>query len=96
MIGRILGALAGAFIAFCGAVILRPAAVSRIFHLGDRVRHLKIGPFELYRDLTGELIVAVGAAVILAALQRKIEKKSARPATHLFAETEAVAPAQEA
>ncbi len=66
MIGRIVGFLVGAAIAFTGYGMLQPAPFAKYFDFTK----LSLGPFVEYKTVVCWLIVAFGLAVILAAVQR--------------------------
>lgn len=87
MIGRVLGVLIGAAIAATGYGIWRPAAFARFVDLS----HVGLGDFGQHRTVVSFLIMAVGAAVALAALQRPPERKRAPKAAVMFTEPEATA-----
>ncbi len=93
MIGRIVGLLAGALIAISGFGMLKPAAFAKYFDFTK----LSLGPFAEYRTVVCWMIVAVGAVVALAALQRPTgpeRKRKSSPAVFDPAQTEhAPAPA---
>ena len=87
MIGRIVGVIAGAAIAVTGYGMLKPATFAKYFDFSK----LSLGPFVEYKTLVCWLIVAVGAAVVLAALQRPsggARKKRAGPVIFAPAEPE--------
>jgi hypothetical protein len=85
MIGRIVGILVGAAIALVGYGMLKPALFAKWFDFSK----LTLGPFDEYKTLVCWMIVAIGAVVALAALQRPTNKrrKPAAPATFAPAET---------
>lgn len=84
MIGRIVGFLAGAAIAATGYGMLKPATFARYVDLS----RVSLGPFAEYRTIVCWLIVAAGAVVALAALQRPSGggRKRASPVTFETAE----------
>ena len=66
MIGRIVGIVVGAALAITGYGMLKPAIFVKFFDFSK----LSVGPFAEYKILVCWMIVALGAAVALAALQR--------------------------
>jgi hypothetical protein len=79
MIGRIVGTLFGAAIALLGYGMLKPALFVKFFNFSK----LTLGPFDEYKTLVCWMIVAFGAVVALASLQRptNVRKKRAAPVT---------------
>jgi hypothetical protein len=73
MIGRVVGFLFGVVIAATGFGIWRPATFARYVDFSQ----VELGDFGQYKAIIAWLIMAVGAAVAVAALQRP----SSRPAT---------------
>ncbi len=84
MIGRLLGAAAGIAVALFGYGLWKPAAFAKYVDLA----HFDLGPFGLYRTLVAGLIMAVGVAVVVAALQRRTTRAKARPVATLFSGAE--------
>lgn len=85
MIGRIVGTLVGAATALVGYGMLKPALFVKWFDFGK----LSLGPFDAYRTIVCGLIVAFGAVVVLASLQRPTGVRKKRPAPIAFAPAEA-------
>lgn len=86
MIGRIVGTLVGAAIALLGYGMLKPALFARYFDFSK----LTLGPFEEYKTIVCWMIVAFGAVVAVASLQRPTgAPRKARAAPAAFEPTEA-------
>ncbi|HEX4097159.1 MAG TPA: hypothetical protein VHX64_10550 [Caulobacteraceae bacterium] len=86
MIGRIVGTLVGAAMALLGCGMLKPALFVKYFDFSK----LTLGPFDEYKTLVCWMIVAFGAVVALASLQRPTgapRRKRAAPVTFAPAET---------
>ena len=77
MIGRIVGFLVGVAIALTGYGLLKPELFARYV---DFTR-LSLGPFAEYKVVVCWLIVAFGAVVALASLQRPIDGGRRKPAS---------------
>ena len=87
MIGRIVGLVVGAVIALTGFGMLKPHLFARYYDFSK----LSLGPFAEYQTLVCWLIVALGAVVALAALQRASDgprRKRAAPVVFAPAEPE--------
>ncbi len=74
MIGRIVGIVIGAVISITGYGMLKPAIFAKYFDFSK----LSVGPFAEYKTLVCWMIVALGVAVALAALQRPSGGSSGR------------------
>ena len=74
MIGRIIGFVIGLAIAVTGYGMLKPAMFAKYFNFSK----LSVGPFGEYKTLVCWMIVALGAAVAVAALQRPSGGTSSR------------------
>jgi hypothetical protein len=75
MLGRIVGFVAGAAIATAGYGMLRPAVFAKYLDFSK----LSLGPFAEYKAIVCWLIVAFGAVVAVAALQRPTGGRRRRP-----------------
>jgi hypothetical protein len=87
MIGRIVGLVVGAVMALTGFGMLKPHLFARYYDFSK----LSLGPFAEYQTLVCWMIVALGAVVALAALQRTSDgprRKRAAPAVFAPAEPE--------
>ena len=85
MIGRIVGLIVGAAIALTGYGMLKPHLFARYYDFAK----LSLGPFAEYKILVCWMIVALGAVVALASLQRPSGgPKRKRAAPVVFAPTE--------
>ena len=76
MIGRVAGVIVGLALAGLGFGLLYPAPFAHIFNLA----HVKLGDFDQYRSVVAGMIIVVGAAVAIAALQRTAPRRRKRTA----------------
>lgn len=95
MIGRLLGLLAGAAIAALGYGLWKPVEFAK--YVAPKyldLAHVNFGPFAEYKTLLAFMTIALGVAVALAGVQRKVGsgKDKPRPAATMFAEA---APSQD-
>jgi hypothetical protein len=78
MFGRIAGLVVGLLVLASGFGLWKPATAARYEHFLDFAR-LPLAGFDQYRTLVAWLIMALGAAICVAAVQREADKpKSAR------------------
>ncbi len=77
MLGRIVGAVVGLAIAALGYGLWKPATFAAFIDLG----RVDIGPFAPHRPLVAGLIIAIGLAVALAAVQRQRRRPYRAPTT---------------
>jgi hypothetical protein len=84
MIGRVVGFLFGVAIAATGFGIWRPAAFAKYVDFS----RIELGDFGQYKAIICWLIMAVGAAVAVAALQRPSSRPAKRKAALSLGETE--------
>ena len=76
MIGRVVGVIVGLALAGFGFGLLYPAPFAHIIDLA----HVRLGGFDPYRSVVAGMIILVGAAVAIAALQRPAERRRKRAA----------------
>ena len=84
MFGRLLGLIVGAAIAVTGYGMLNPHPFAKYFDFGK----LSLGPFAEYKTVVCWLIVALGAVVALASLQRPSGGGKKRVGPVVFAPSE--------
>ncbi len=85
MIGRILGVIIGVAIAATGYGLWRPATFGKYVDFA----HFNLGDFAPYHSLVAWLIIVVGAAVAIAALQRPEPRRKTSLAATVLSEPEA-------
>ena len=76
MIGRVAGVIIGLALAGLGYGLLNPAPFAHVVDLA----HVKLGDFDPYRSLVAIMIIIVGGAVAVAALQRPAQRRRKRTA----------------
>lgn len=84
MLGRLLGFVVGLGIAAFGYGLWKPATFAKYVDLS----HVPLGPFATYKTVVCGLIIALGLAVALAALQRRSTRKSQLPKVTMLSEPE--------
>ena len=76
MIGRVAGVIIGLALAVFGYGLLNPAPFAHVIDLA----HVKLSDFDQYRSLVAYMIIIVGGAVAIAALQRPAQRRRKRAA----------------
>jgi hypothetical protein len=83
MFGRVVGAFIGLLVLATGFGLWKPQTAAGVEHVVDFAK-LPLAGFDQYRSLVAWLIMAVGLAVVVAALQREPPKKSTKLGVTLF------------
>ncbi len=93
MFGRLGGLIIGLVVLATGFGLWKPQVAARYEHVVDFGR-LPLADFGQYRALVSILIMAVGLAIALAALQREPSRKSNRPVVTVLSDDEEPAQGQ--